>query len=83
MRRNPLSRLTFPLVREAGVLRRASWDEALDHAAAGIRRAVAAKGATTFGVFACSKATNEVNYFASKFVRTAVGSNNIDSCNRT
>jgi formate dehydrogenase major subunit len=33
-------------------------------------------------MFSCSKATNEVNYLAGKLVR-AVGSNNIDSCNRT
>ena len=81
--RTPMPRLTHPLVRDDGALRRASWDEALDRAAAGIRRSVDAHGPQTFGIFSCSKATNEVNYFASKFIRTAVGSNNIDSCNRT
>ena len=34
-------------------------------------------------MFSCSKATNEVNYFAQKFMRAVVGSNHIDSCNRT
>jgi formate dehydrogenase major subunit len=76
-------RITKPLVRDNGRLRAASWDEALDRAAAGIKKAVAAHGPTTFGVFSCSKATNEVNYAAQKFIRGAVGSNNIDSCNRT
>ena len=38
---------------------------------------------TPFGMFSCSKATNEVNYLAQKLVRVAVGTNNIDSCNRT
>ena len=74
-------RLTRPLVREAGVLREASWDEALDRAAAGFRRALD-EGADT-GLFSCSKATNELNYAAQKFSRLALGSNNIDSCNRT
>jgi formate dehydrogenase major subunit len=78
-----LPRLTEPLVRDKGRLRVASWDEALDRAAKGIRKSVAAHGPTTFGVFSCSKATNEVNYAAQKFVRATVGSNNIDSCNRT
>ena len=78
-----LPRLTEPMVRENGRLRVASWDEALDRAAAGIRKSVAAHGPSTFGIFSCSKATNEVNYAAQKFVRVAVGSNNIDSCNRT
>jgi formate dehydrogenase (hydrogenase) len=35
------------------------------------------------GMFSCSKATNETNYLAQKFARTALGTNNIDSCNRT
>ena len=40
-------------------------------------------GPTTFGIFSCSKATNEVNFAAQKFARAVLGSNNIDSCNRT
>ena len=78
-----LKRLTQPMVRDGGKLRPATWDEALDRAAAGIRASVDKHGPTTFGVFSCSKATNEVNYVAQKFIRAAVGSNNIDSCNRT
>ncbi len=78
-----LKRLTDPMVREGGKLRPATWDEALDRAATGIRAAVAKGGPTTFGILSCSKATNEVNYVAQKFLRAAVGSNNIDSCNRT
>ena len=74
-------RLTTPLVREDGKLRAASWDEALDRAAAGFRSALD-EGAQA-GVFSCSKATNEVNYMAQKFARAVIGSNNIDSCNRT
>ncbi len=78
-----ISRLTNPLVREDGALRPASWDEALDRAAVGFRSAVAKHGPQTFGLFSCSKTTNEMNYLAQKFARTVVGSNNIDSCNRT
>ena len=37
----------------------------------------------SFGMFSCSKATNEMNYAAQKFTRAVMGSNNIDSCNRT
>jgi len=76
-------RLTTPLVREKGELRPATWDEALDRAAAGFRSAVEKHGPGTFGLFSCSKTTNEMNYLAQKFARTVVGSNNIDSCNRT
>jgi len=77
------TRLTRPLVRADGRLRAATWDEALDRAAAGLRASVARHGPRSVGMFSCSKATNEVNYLAQKFARAVVGTNNIDSCNRT
>src|SRR3954462_1192442 len=75
------TRLTRPLVRDDGELRPATWDEALDRAASGLRRAIDQEKMT--GVFSCSKATNELNFAAQKFSRVALRSNNIDSCNRT
>jgi predicted molibdopterin-dependent oxidoreductase YjgC len=76
-------RLTEPLVRDNGELRPASWDEALDRAAAGFAAARQQDATKSFGMFSCSKATNEMNYAAQKFTRAVMGSNNIDSCNRT
>ena len=83
MKKEKKGRLTTPLVRENGSLRPASWDEALDRAAEGFRAAVGKHGPRTFGMFSCSKASNELNFLAQKFARTVIGSNNIDSCNRT
>jgi formate dehydrogenase (hydrogenase) len=77
------TRLTEPLVREDGAFRVVTWDVALDRAAAGFRTAVEKNGPQTFGMFSCSKATNEMNFVAQKFTRSVIGSNNIDSCNRT
>jgi predicted molibdopterin-dependent oxidoreductase YjgC len=77
------TRLTEPFVRTGGALRAASWESALDAAAQGIRATVDRLGPSGFGMFSCSKATNEVNYLAQKFARAVVGSHNIDSCNRT
>ncbi len=79
----PYVRLTEPMVRDGATLRKASWDEALDRAAEGLRRVRDAHGGKAIGLFSCSKATNEVNYLAEKLARVALGSNNIDSCNRT
>lgn len=82
-------RLTHPLVRDTkgGELRQATWDEALDRTVAGFRAALdrprPADGKAPIGLFSCSKATNEVNYAAQKLARQVLGSNNIDSCNRT
>ena len=80
-RRRP--RLATPLVRRNGELRPASWEEALDVAARGFEGIRAERGATSLGMFSCSKATNETNYLAQKFARAVLGTNNIDSCNRT
>ena len=80
---NGLPRLTEPMVRENGLLRIASWDEALDRAAAGLKAATDLKGGAGVGIFSCSKATNEMNFIAQKFIRQVLRSNNIDSCNRT
>jgi formate dehydrogenase major subunit len=79
----PLERLTVPMVRDDGVLREATWDEALTRVADGFARIRDDHGPDAFGMFSCSKSTNEMNYAAQKFIRTAMGSNNIDSCNRT
>jgi formate dehydrogenase major subunit len=81
-------RLTQPLVRDTkgGELRPATWDEALDRTVAGLQAALASRRegmAVPIGIFSCSKATNEVNFAAQKLSRQVLGSNNLDSCNRT
>ena len=76
-------RLTTPMIREKGELRAASWGEALDRAADGLRRIRERDGRQGFGMFSCSKTTNELNFLAQKFARAVMGTNNIDSCNRT
>lgn len=81
MARRP--RLTTPLVRVDGELRPATWDEALARASEGMAAVRDTHGPTAIGMFSCSKATNEMNYLAQKFGRVVLGTNNIDSCNRT
>ena len=85
--RNRLSvsrpRLTAPLVRVDGELRPTTWDDALGRVAEGFSAIKAEHGPNAFALFSCSKSTNEMNYAAQKFSRLALGSNNIDSCNRT
>lgn len=83
MARSTRGRLTTPLIRHNGSLRPASWDDALDRVAQGFAAARERDATTSFGVFSCSKASNEMNYLAQKFTRQVMGSNNVDSCNRT
>jgi predicted molibdopterin-dependent oxidoreductase YjgC len=73
------ARLTEPLVRDNGALRPASMAEAIERVATGL----ADHRGEPFGLFSCSKGTNEMNYIAQKFSRVVMASNNIDSCNRT
>jgi formate dehydrogenase major subunit len=77
------ARLTEPLVRENGVHRTATWDEALGRVVRAFGKSIAKNHPRDFGMFSCSKTINEVNYAAQKFVRSVMGTNNIDSCNRT
>ena len=77
------TRLTEPMIRERGELRVATWDQALDRAAQGLSRAVERNPGWGAGIFSCSKATNEMNFVAEKVARQVLGTNNIDSCNRT
>jgi formate dehydrogenase major subunit len=71
------------MIRENGTLRPAGWEEALDFTARGLKSVVEKHGGQSFGLFSCSKATNEMNFISQKFARVVLGSNNIDSCNRT
>lgn len=77
------TRLTTPLVRDGGALRPASWDEALDRVSGAFAVARERDASTSFGIFSCSKATNEMNFLAQKLARQVMRTNNIDSCNRT
>lgn len=76
-------RLTGPLIRKSGELVPASWDEALDLIAERFGAIKEQYGPDAFGCFSSSRATNELNYLAAKFMRAVIGTNNIDSCNRT
>jgi formate dehydrogenase alpha subunit len=70
-------RLTQPLIRRDGVLKPASWDEALDLVA---RKLVEHRG--SFAALASAKGTNEDGYVYQKFVRLLMGTNSIDHCSR-
>ncbi|MEU6913548.1 molybdopterin oxidoreductase family protein [Streptomyces olindensis] len=72
-------RLTSPLVRDAGgTLVPASWDEALDRIAAGLRRTRAEHGPDAVGVFGGGGLTNEKAYTLGKFARVVLGTSQID-----
>ncbi|MDX3689555.1 molybdopterin oxidoreductase family protein [Streptomyces europaeiscabiei] len=71
-------RLTGPLVRRAGVLEPASWDEALDRIAEGLTRTRTEHGPDACGVFGGGGLTNEKAYALGKFARVVLGTSQID-----
>src|SRR6201998_4560892 len=91
-------RLTTPLIRRPGVpksadftadpdnplavFREASWEEALDFAAAGLRRIRDSLGPQALAGFRSAQGSNEEAYLFQKLVRTGFGTNNVDHCTR-
>lgn len=76
---NP-ARLTTPLMKDgSGQLKKVSWDQALGSVAAGLKEASAASGGSAVAGIGSPRVTNEESYLFQKFLRGALGSNNIDS----
>ena len=91
-------RLTKPLIRKEGVgkdtsleidpmnplthFREATWEEALDLAASGLKRIRDEHGGQTMAGFGSAKGSNEEAYLVQKLVRVGFGTNNVDHCTR-
>jgi predicted molibdopterin-dependent oxidoreductase YjgC len=76
-------RLTTPLIRNGdGKLVPASWDEALDRAADGLREVVEKFGREAVYGIASGRAPNEAAYSLQKLMRAGWGLNHIDHCAR-
>lgn len=76
-------RLTTPLIRERdGGFREATWDEALDRAAAGLRTAMETHGRHSIYGVASGRAPSEAAYMMQRLMRAGFGNNQIDNCSR-
>jgi formate dehydrogenase alpha subunit len=75
-------RLTTPLIKQNNQFREASWDEALDHIATCLADIKSKHGPDSIAGLSSAKCTNEENYVFQKFIRAAVGTNNVDHCAR-
>ena len=94
---NP-ERLTMPLIRREDVpksaslpfdpqnplthFRQASWQEALDFAAKGLKTVRDEYGPSAMSGFGSAKGSNEEAYLVQKLVRTGFKTNNVDHCTR-
>jgi len=94
---NP-QRLTKPMIRKDGVpkvpheeidpsnpwthFREVTWEEALDRAAAGLKKIRDRDGSEALAGFGSAKCSNEEAYLFQKLVRAGFGTNNVDHCTR-
>jgi predicted molibdopterin-dependent oxidoreductase YjgC len=71
-------RLTTPLVRVSGELVPATWDEAIAMVATNLNVIKSKRGADSIGGLGSVRTANEEHYLFQKFLRTVVGTNNVD-----
>ena len=76
-------RLTTPLIKKDGEFVPASWDEALDLTARRLGEIRDQYGPDALAGLSSARCTNEENYLFQKFMRAAIGTNNVDHCART
>ncbi len=62
--------------------REATWEEALDKAAAGLKKVYEEMGPSGMAGFGSAKGSNEEAYLFQKLIRTAFHTNNVDHCTR-
>ncbi len=75
-------RLKKPLIRRNGVFEEVSWDEALDYIAQRLKEIRDKYGKDSIAGLSSAKCTNEENYLFQKFMRSVIGTNNVDHCAR-
>lgn len=75
-------RITTPLIRKDGELQPASWGEAMGYVATKLTEIKERHGASSLGVFASARCTNEENYLMQKLGRAVLRTHNVDNCAR-
>ena len=75
-------RLKVPLVRNRDFYRETTWHEALGLVAKKLLQLKETHGPQALAALSSAKCTNEENYLMQKFMRAAIGTNNVDHCAR-
>jgi predicted molibdopterin-dependent oxidoreductase YjgC len=79
---NSPDRLKTPLIRKNGALVEASWEEAFGYITERLSAIKQKHGPDAIGGLSSARCTNEENYLFQKFIRAAIGTNNVDHCAR-
>lgn len=76
-------RLTKPFIRKEGILKEATWHEAIDLVGKRMREIRDKYGPNSIAFLSSCRCSNEENYLMQKLARTAGRTNNIDQCATT
>lgn len=77
------SRLKKPMIRKNGQLKEVEWDEAISYTASRLSEIKEKYGPDAImGTGSARGPGNEANYIMQKFMRAAIGTNNVDHCAR-
>lgn len=77
------SRLKKPMIRKDGVLEEVEWEEAITYTASRLNEIKDKYGPDAImGTGSARGPGNEANYIMQKFMRAAIGTNNVDHCAR-
>ncbi len=79
---NHQDRLRKPLIRKNAELIECSWGEAYDFIASKLNQLKIKCGSDSIAAISSARCTNEENYLMQKFIRTQIGTNNVDCCAR-
>ncbi|NLW70273.1 MAG: formate dehydrogenase subunit alpha [Eubacteriaceae bacterium] len=79
---NHPDRLKTPLIKKNGEFVEASWEEAFDLIENKMKSIKAQYGADALAGLSSARVSNEENYLFMKFMRAAIGTNNVDHCAR-
>jgi len=75
-------RLACPLIKRNGRFEKATWPEATNFVAERLTKIKTQSGPDSIAGLSSAKCTNEDNYIFQKFIRAALGTNNVDHCAR-
>ncbi|MBN1806165.1 MAG: formate dehydrogenase subunit alpha [Sedimentisphaerales bacterium] len=79
---NSDKRLTTPLIKRKGKFETVTWEQATGYIAERLIQIKERNGPDSIAGLSSAKCTNEENYIFQKFVRAAIGTNNVDHCAR-
>ena len=79
---NHPDRLESPMIKRNGDFEKVSWEEAYDYISTKLTSYKTEFGPDSIAGISSARCTNEENYLMQKFIRTVIGTNNIDGCAR-